>query len=152
MYLNELFFLLCFAFSRSLHCFELSWPWRKSSPFFLKPKPRTKVHNFTLLLFALIMCFFFPLILQYDQFSLRGTLFVLPINCVCLRFLISGFFVFPAHRLADASLAKNAIVYLFEEMLMLILSACFSISALTNSAGSLWNLVPFLWSTDSLLP
>ncbi|KAK6144004.1 hypothetical protein DH2020_020824 [Rehmannia glutinosa] len=26
----------------SLHCFELSWPWRKSSPFFLKPTPRSK--------------------------------------------------------------------------------------------------------------
>ncbi|XP_048235434.1 callose synthase 9 isoform X1 [Ricinus communis] len=26
----------------SLHCFELSWPWRKSSSFFQKPKPRTK--------------------------------------------------------------------------------------------------------------
>ncbi|KAG8637297.1 hypothetical protein MANES_15G103700v8 [Manihot esculenta] len=26
----------------SLHCFELSWPWRKNSSFFLKPKPRTK--------------------------------------------------------------------------------------------------------------
>lgn len=27
----------------SLHCFELSWPWRKSSSFFLKPKPRSKI-------------------------------------------------------------------------------------------------------------
>uniref|UniRef100_A0A2P2MBM2 1,3-beta-glucan synthase component FKS1-like domain-containing protein n=1 Tax=Rhizophora mucronata TaxID=61149 RepID=A0A2P2MBM2_RHIMU len=26
----------------SLHCFELSWPWRQSSPFFQKPPPRTK--------------------------------------------------------------------------------------------------------------
>lgn len=26
----------------SLHCFELSWPWRKSSSFFQKPKPRSK--------------------------------------------------------------------------------------------------------------
>ncbi|CAK7339193.1 unnamed protein product [Dovyalis caffra] len=26
----------------SLHCFELSWPWRKNSSFFQKPKPRTK--------------------------------------------------------------------------------------------------------------
>lgn len=26
----------------SLHCFELSWPWRINSPFFLKPKPRGK--------------------------------------------------------------------------------------------------------------
>ncbi|CAL1390847.1 unnamed protein product [Linum trigynum] len=26
----------------SLHCFDLSWPWRKSSSFFQKPKPRTK--------------------------------------------------------------------------------------------------------------
>ncbi|KAL9458899.1 hypothetical protein AB3S75_007730 [Citrus x aurantiifolia] len=26
----------------SLHCFELSWPWRKSSSFFLKPTPRSK--------------------------------------------------------------------------------------------------------------
>ncbi|XP_050219480.1 callose synthase 9 [Mercurialis annua] len=26
----------------SLHCFELSWPWRKGSSFFQKPKPRTK--------------------------------------------------------------------------------------------------------------
>ncbi|KAL6966330.1 Callose synthase 9 [Sarracenia purpurea var. burkii] len=26
----------------SLHCFELSWPWRTSSPFFLKPTPRSK--------------------------------------------------------------------------------------------------------------
>ncbi|XP_031113012.1 callose synthase 9 isoform X2 [Ipomoea triloba] len=26
----------------SLNCFELSWPWRKSSPFFLKPTPRSK--------------------------------------------------------------------------------------------------------------
>ncbi|CAA0815270.1 Callose synthase 9 [Striga hermonthica] len=26
----------------SLHCFELSWPWRKSSPFFIKPTPRSK--------------------------------------------------------------------------------------------------------------
>ncbi|WJX21764.1 Callose synthase 9 [Trifolium repens] len=26
----------------SLHCFELSWPWRKSSPFFQKPHPRSK--------------------------------------------------------------------------------------------------------------
>ncbi|KAK1589242.1 hypothetical protein Q3G72_031874 [Acer saccharum] len=26
----------------SLHCFELSWPWRKSSSFFLKPKPSSK--------------------------------------------------------------------------------------------------------------
>ncbi|KAL7084442.1 hypothetical protein ACP275_14G223700 [Erythranthe tilingii] len=26
----------------SLHCFELSWPWRKSSIFFLKPTPRSK--------------------------------------------------------------------------------------------------------------
>lgn len=26
----------------SLHCFELSWPWRRSSPFFLKPTPRSK--------------------------------------------------------------------------------------------------------------
>ncbi|TXG73152.1 hypothetical protein EZV62_001731 [Acer yangbiense] len=28
----------------SLHCFELSWPWRKSSSFFLKPKPSSKVY------------------------------------------------------------------------------------------------------------
>ncbi|KAK8680401.1 hypothetical protein V6N13_109347 [Hibiscus sabdariffa] len=27
---------------RSLHCFELSWPWRKTS-FFQKPTPRSKV-------------------------------------------------------------------------------------------------------------
>ncbi|GAA0146604.1 hypothetical protein LIER_06519 [Lithospermum erythrorhizon] len=27
----------------SLNCFELSWPWRKSSPFFLKPTRRSKV-------------------------------------------------------------------------------------------------------------
>lgn len=27
----------------SLHCFELSWPWRKTSRFFLKPKPRSKI-------------------------------------------------------------------------------------------------------------
>ncbi|XP_043693425.1 callose synthase 9 [Telopea speciosissima] len=26
----------------SLNCFELSWPWRKSSSFFMKPKPRSK--------------------------------------------------------------------------------------------------------------
>ncbi|KAL5766804.1 hypothetical protein ACOSP7_017421 [Xanthoceras sorbifolium] len=26
----------------SLHCFELSWPWRTSSSFFLKPKPSSK--------------------------------------------------------------------------------------------------------------
>ncbi|KAA8549606.1 hypothetical protein F0562_001376 [Nyssa sinensis] len=26
----------------SLHCFELGWPWRKSSSFFLKPTPRSK--------------------------------------------------------------------------------------------------------------
>ncbi|KAI5600220.1 hypothetical protein POPTR_001G011900v4 [Populus trichocarpa] len=26
----------------SLHCFELSWPWRTSSSFFQRPKPRTK--------------------------------------------------------------------------------------------------------------
>ncbi|GAV74732.1 Glucan_synthase domain-containing protein/FKS1_dom1 domain-containing protein [Cephalotus follicularis] len=26
----------------SLHCFELSWPWRKSSSFFQKPEPRSK--------------------------------------------------------------------------------------------------------------
>ncbi|KAJ4834525.1 Callose synthase 9 [Turnera subulata] len=26
----------------SLHCFELSWPWRKSSLFFQRPQPRTK--------------------------------------------------------------------------------------------------------------
>ncbi|KAK9941340.1 hypothetical protein M0R45_017946 [Rubus argutus] len=26
----------------SLHCFELSWPWRKGSSFFQKPKPRSK--------------------------------------------------------------------------------------------------------------
>ncbi|GMH24309.1 hypothetical protein Nepgr_026152 [Nepenthes gracilis] len=26
----------------SLNCFELSWPWRKTSKFFLKPKPRSK--------------------------------------------------------------------------------------------------------------
>ncbi|QCE05705.1 callose synthase [Vigna unguiculata] len=26
----------------SLHCFELSWPWRKTSPFFQKPHPRSK--------------------------------------------------------------------------------------------------------------
>ncbi|XP_051120821.1 callose synthase 9 [Andrographis paniculata] len=26
----------------SLSCFELSWPWRKSSPFFIKPTPRSK--------------------------------------------------------------------------------------------------------------
>ncbi|MCL7030897.1 hypothetical protein MKW94_030259 [Papaver nudicaule] len=26
----------------SLHCFELSWPWRKNSPFFMKPIPRSK--------------------------------------------------------------------------------------------------------------
>ncbi|XP_007014805.2 PREDICTED: callose synthase 9 [Theobroma cacao] len=26
----------------SLHCFELSWPWRKSSSFFQEPKPRSK--------------------------------------------------------------------------------------------------------------
>ncbi|KAJ4724122.1 Callose synthase-like protein [Melia azedarach] len=26
----------------SLHCFELSWPWRKSSSFFLKPTPRSQ--------------------------------------------------------------------------------------------------------------
>ncbi|KAI8526298.1 hypothetical protein RHMOL_Rhmol13G0297700 [Rhododendron molle] len=26
----------------SLHCFELSWPWRPSSPFLLKPTPRSK--------------------------------------------------------------------------------------------------------------
>ncbi|KAK9273813.1 hypothetical protein L1049_018624 [Liquidambar formosana] len=26
----------------SLHCFELSWPWRKSSSFFMKPEPRSK--------------------------------------------------------------------------------------------------------------
>ncbi|XP_011037937.1 PREDICTED: callose synthase 9 [Populus euphratica] len=26
----------------SLHCFELSWPWRMASSFFQKPKPRTK--------------------------------------------------------------------------------------------------------------
>ncbi|KAE8037014.1 hypothetical protein FH972_009641 [Carpinus fangiana] len=26
----------------SLHCFELSWPWRKSSSFFQKPTPRSK--------------------------------------------------------------------------------------------------------------
>ncbi|XP_028182986.1 callose synthase 9-like [Glycine soja] len=26
----------------SIHCFELSWPWRKSSPFFQKPQPRSK--------------------------------------------------------------------------------------------------------------
>ncbi|KAG6632602.1 callose synthase 9 isoform X1 [Carya illinoinensis] len=26
----------------SLHCFELSWPWRRSSSFFLKPKRRSK--------------------------------------------------------------------------------------------------------------
>uniref|UniRef100_A0A6N2M9D6 1,3-beta-glucan synthase n=1 Tax=Salix viminalis TaxID=40686 RepID=A0A6N2M9D6_SALVM len=26
----------------SLNCFELSWPWRPTSSFFLKPKPRTK--------------------------------------------------------------------------------------------------------------
>ncbi|OVA03159.1 Glycosyl transferase [Macleaya cordata] len=26
----------------SLQCFELSWPWRKSSSFFMKPKPRSK--------------------------------------------------------------------------------------------------------------
>ncbi|KAK9154596.1 hypothetical protein Sjap_002076 [Stephania japonica] len=26
----------------SLHCLELSWPWRRSSPFFQKPKPRSK--------------------------------------------------------------------------------------------------------------
>ncbi|KDP44403.1 hypothetical protein JCGZ_19418 [Jatropha curcas] len=26
----------------SLHCFELSWPWRKNSSFFQRPKPRTK--------------------------------------------------------------------------------------------------------------
>ncbi|XWS71098.1 hypothetical protein CRYUN_Cryun03dG0108600 [Craigia yunnanensis] len=26
----------------SLHCFELSWPWRKISSFFQKPKPRSK--------------------------------------------------------------------------------------------------------------
>lgn len=26
----------------SLHCFELSWPWRKSSSFFQKPQPRSK--------------------------------------------------------------------------------------------------------------
>ncbi|KAL9407348.1 hypothetical protein Peur_004320 [Populus x canadensis] len=26
----------------SLHCFELSWPWRMTSSFFQKPKPRTK--------------------------------------------------------------------------------------------------------------
>ncbi|VFQ67599.1 unnamed protein product [Cuscuta campestris] len=27
----------------SLNCFELSWPWRITSPFFLKPTPRSKV-------------------------------------------------------------------------------------------------------------
>ncbi|KAJ8436464.1 hypothetical protein Cgig2_000449 [Carnegiea gigantea] len=27
----------------SLRCFELSWPWRKSSPFFTKPKRRSKI-------------------------------------------------------------------------------------------------------------
>ncbi|KAJ8436777.1 hypothetical protein Cgig2_032005 [Carnegiea gigantea] len=27
----------------SLHCFELSWPWRKSSAFFMKPKRRSKI-------------------------------------------------------------------------------------------------------------
>ncbi|XAR54565.1 1,3-beta-glucan synthase, partial [Bertholletia excelsa] len=26
----------------SLHCFQLGWPWRMSSPFFLKPSPRSK--------------------------------------------------------------------------------------------------------------
>lgn len=26
----------------SLHCFDLSWPWRKTSSFFLKPKPSSK--------------------------------------------------------------------------------------------------------------
>ncbi|KAL8159934.1 LOW QUALITY PROTEIN: hypothetical protein V2J09_001471 [Rumex salicifolius] len=26
----------------SIHCFELSWPWRKTSPFFTKPKIKTK--------------------------------------------------------------------------------------------------------------
>ncbi|KAK9124976.1 hypothetical protein Scep_013822 [Stephania cephalantha] len=26
----------------SLHCLELSWPWRRGSPFFQKPKPRSK--------------------------------------------------------------------------------------------------------------
>ncbi|RVX12962.1 Callose synthase 9 [Vitis vinifera] len=26
----------------SLHCFELGWPWKKGSSFFLKPKPRSK--------------------------------------------------------------------------------------------------------------
>ncbi|KAJ4980192.1 hypothetical protein NE237_010972 [Protea cynaroides] len=26
----------------SLNCFELSWPWRRSSSFFMKPKPRSK--------------------------------------------------------------------------------------------------------------
>uniref|UniRef100_A0AAU6MUB7 1,3-beta-glucan synthase n=1 Tax=Paeonia lactiflora TaxID=35924 RepID=A0AAU6MUB7_PAELC len=27
----------------SLHCFELSWPWRELSPFFLKPEPKSKL-------------------------------------------------------------------------------------------------------------
>lgn len=30
-------------FFRSLHCFELSWPWRTSSSFFQKPPLRSKV-------------------------------------------------------------------------------------------------------------
>ncbi|KAE9618585.1 putative 1,3-beta-glucan synthase [Lupinus albus] len=38
---NE-FFCPTLHFARSLHCFELSWPWRTSSSFFHKPQPRSK--------------------------------------------------------------------------------------------------------------
>ncbi|VFQ67598.1 unnamed protein product [Cuscuta campestris] len=31
----------------SLNCFELSWPWRITSPFFLKPTPRSKMNVVT---------------------------------------------------------------------------------------------------------
>lgn len=45
----NLFVFSPFNFVRSRHCFdELSWPWRRSSSFFLKPKRRSKV--FTVLI------------------------------------------------------------------------------------------------------
>jgi len=60
----------CISISRSLHCFELSWPWRTSSSFFQRPKPRTKVCNIFLCLYA--FCSFWDLLIVSEDSNARS--------------------------------------------------------------------------------
>lgn len=55
------------VFFRSLHCFELGWPWKKGSSFFLKPKPRSKVSSQNHVIYVVNWCFIllFFMILHY---------------------------------------------------------------------------------------